>query len=182
MKLYFSDISQEGQPQNESRLSLGGYCSSTMVPSGQLNALFSEVSTYTLEKNRKEYIFLVIKNEFENVVKHPQLWIEKDDSHICNFKFAIVEPMPSGEFESTQSPFNKPLYAEFYTANGIEDAIEMSPIDPGDMLGLWIERSIDSENPQVKNRNNCDYLYENYDLEVDTVEKVSLKIEWVWML
>lgn len=180
MKLYFSDISQEGQPQSESRLSLGGYCSSTLVPSGQLNALFSEVSTYTLEKNRSEYIFIVIKNEFENVVKNPLLWIEKENSHICNFKFAIVEPMPSGEFESTQSPFNKPLYAEFYTADGKEDAIELPSLNQGDILGLWIERSIDSENPQVKNRNNCEYLYKNYDIENDKIESVLLKISWQW--
>lgn len=178
LRLYYSVISSANQPQPDSRFSLGGFISNSPVSSGQLNAIFDDVSIYSLIQNRKTYLCLIIRNDGDSETIDAELWIERFEEAICKFEFALAQPNSKGEFEAVATIFSKPIYGEFEKANGKEDSITLPDLKPGEMIGLWIERSIDMENEFIKNRNNCDFLYENKDKELSTIESVALKIFW----
>lgn len=178
MKLYFSNIAQADQPQPSSRFSLGGFISSSPVSSGKINSIFQDVSQYTIEKDRKEYIFLILKNTLEQEVTNVQLWLEQEEDAQCKFRFGLSRANSKGEFEAIPDTYSKPMYAEFSTANGITDSIQLPDMNVGDTIGIWIERSINQESEEIKNRNDCDWLYEHKDDKKNIIETNQFKISW----
>lgn len=179
MKLYFSIISQEGQPQTQSKLSLGGFCSSSLVSSGALNSIFSDVSTYTIEKRRKEYVCLILKNDTGQVAKDIEIWINQNANDQCKFRIGLASSNIKGEFEAVPNPFSKPMYTEFNSADGQNDSIAIPDMQDEDKIGIWIERSINEESDEISKRNDCDWLYANKDVKKATVETIELKISWL---
>ena len=177
MKLFYSIISQKDQPQEDPLYSLGGFCSSTAVPSGKLNSLFGTLSERTIEKNESQYVCLILKNVFSTKVSGAALWIDSDVNNQGLFKVALVSTV-EGEFESTTNSFSRPLYAEFNSADGEGDSISLPDMNPRDELGIWLERTINVDLEEVQKRNDPDFLFLNKDTSLDTVEKLDLKIQW----
>jgi hypothetical protein len=177
MKLFYSIISQKDQPQDDPLYSLGGFCSSTPIPSGKVNSLFGTISERTIDKRESQYICLILRNTFLTAVTGAALWLVSDITNQGLFKVALALPL-NGEFESVTSSFSRPLYAEFNSADGSEDSIALPNMEPGAELAVWLERTINLELEEVKKRNDPDFLFLNKDIELDTVEKLNLKIQW----
>lgn len=181
MELYYTVSSQPGVAQSKPVLSLGGFISSSKVPNGSLGNLFDEVSPYTLQNPKAEYIGLILKNTLKPV-RSMSMWVKAFPENICKFKIAPVELTENDEMELVPSVNSKPLYAEFEETsetNKIDLTFE-EPFAVGAMLGLWIERTVDMSSDQVVNRNNCQYLYQMFKegQKWPTQEEVELKIEF----
>lgn len=179
MKLFYTVISGQDAQQSSPSLSLGGFKSSSVVPNDSYNSLFSDISSYSIQKNLVEYIGLILQNTFQTGVTNISLWIPEVKSNICKIRLAIVELTPEGEMEAIPTINSKPVYAEFYeTSEDNKFQIEDFVLQPEGMLGLWLERSFNEESEEFLMRNNCDYLYSNIDNKKNTSEKVSLKINF----
>ena len=63
LQIYYTISSGLGDVQKQPSLSLGGYKSSTIVKNAEYNNIFGEISIYTMLKNLKEYIGLILVNE-----------------------------------------------------------------------------------------------------------------------
>lgn len=182
MELFYTVVSQEGLVQSKPELSLGGFCSGSKVPNGSLGNLFSEISAYFMQNPKAEYIGLILKNTFAESVKNLKFWMNVPENSICNFRIAIVELNSNGQMEHIPSVNSKPFYADFEVTSET-DKIEIESEEPfasGQMLGIWIERTLNMDSDQVKNRNNCDVLFEMFEKNQKwpTEENVSLNVDF----
>ena len=181
MEFYYTVTSQEGAIQSKPELSLGGFCSSSKVPNDTLDNLFSEVSAYSLQNPKKEYIGIILKNTLKPI-SSLSFWTDALGNNLCKFRLSIVELTDGGQMEMVPSVNSKPLYAEFYEATE-QDPIELAfeePFEVGAMLGVWVERSIDVQSDEYAKRNNCDFLYQMFVKKETwpTQEGVDLKVEF----
>jgi hypothetical protein len=177
MKLFYSIISQKGQPQGDSMFSLGGFCSSTQVSSSQLNSLFGNITQITIERNQPQYVCIILKNTFLTTVVSPILWIESELTNQGKYRIGISESI-QGEFESVENIFSRPLYAEFEDVTGLENALELPSLESGKELAIWIERRVDTENEEIKHRQDADYLFSKFPQQLESLETLNLKIKW----
>ena len=179
MNLFYSIISLEDQPQADPLMSLGGFVSSSQVPSGRTNALFSTISSYTIQQGREQYVCLILRNTTKKTASGIKFWFQFDPSqaYICKYRVAFTEAVDR-EFESTPDPFSKPVYAQFESCNGIDEAMALPDLEPDEMIGIWVERSIDKTSEELSNRNNCEWLFENRDREIETEETLDIKIDF----
>ena len=182
MELFYTVSSQQDAIQNKPELSLGGYCSGSKVPNGSLSNLFSEISSYAMQNPKAEYIGLVLKNTTDTPISELSFWMNVPEDSICKFRIAIVEMSKNGLMETIPSVNSKPLYAEFYETSET-DKIELSlqeAIPVGGGIGIWIERTLNMESDQIKNRNNCDYLFKMFEKNEKwpTEETIQLKISF----
>lgn len=181
MELFYTVSSQEGNVQSKPTNSLGGFCSSSKVPNGSLENLFSEISVYGLQNPQAEYIGLILKNTWGQVTSL-SFWMNVPGNSMCKFKIAVVSLTENGEMEMIPSVNSKPLYAEFEETsqqNPLVLTLE-EPFEKGQMLGLWLERTINTEVPEVKDRNNCEILYQMFKNNQSWTkeETVSLNIDF----
>lgn len=180
MKLFYTVTSKEDNIQSKPELSLGGFCSGSEVSNGSFGNLFSEISPYFMQNPKAEYIGLVLKNIFANGVRNLRFWMNVPNDSICNFRIAVVGLDSNNQMEMVPSVNSKPLFAEFEVTSE-NDPIEIENIlNSGQMLGIWIERTLNMDSVQVKERNNCDYLFGMFERKESwpTDEMVSLIIDF----
>lgn len=118
-------------PQTDANKSLGGYISSTPVPNSALNSLFDLISSYTLEKKRKETIAIGLINKFDYIVNDVEIKIVTDDRHEAIFKVAAVKVADDFSFEHIANRYQEPLLADFYDASFYRTAVEITINNPG---------------------------------------------------
>lgn len=182
MELYYTVVSQQGATQSKPSMSLGGFQSSSLVPNAALGNLFDELSSYSLQNPQPEYIGLILKNTWGTVL-NLSMWIEAPVNSLCKYRLAPVELTDNGEMELIPSMNSKPMYAEFEETSIDNKLILSLPEEgflQGQMLGLWIERSINKCSNEFLKRNDCDTLYQMFQegIQWDTEEEVELKIEF----
>lgn len=181
MRLFYTVSSEENKTQKDPLLSLGGFRSSSMVPNDAFNALFGDISEYSIQKGLPEYIGLILQNTFNTAVENISLWIPKSKTRYCKFRLAVVELLPTNEMETISTINSKPLQAEFYECSEDDKfSLQGVVLKPGEGIGLWIERLLDIESENLQLRNNCFHLYENFDKE-DVVETGELKLEFEYV-
>ena len=169
----------EGQTQNDPSFSLGGFCSSSQVPSSSNGAFFSSISEYTIDKNKPQYICLCLKNTFSHSVKNILFYFDYDDEQFYQCKYRVGFSLPAGrQFEWVNSIYAKPVYVEFDTADGMNDAISLPDMNPNDIIGIWIERQINQECPEIAGRKDPDWLLENFGRERRKDEHFDIKISF----
>lgn len=178
MQLLYTNTIQQSSPQKNPSESLGGYPSTSTVPSGIQGAIFSELSNLDIEKDRKNYIAIILKNESEVTATEISFWVEPQETSLCKYKVGIQGLNSSNQLEIIESTFSKPYYVEFDSVDGQENAISIPNMEAGDMLGIWIERSVNQELESIKERNNPQYLYDHKDDTSLEVEGFSLKINY----
>jgi hypothetical protein len=169
----------ENQPQNDPLYSLGGYCSSTAVPSGMDENLFSLISSLTIETDKPTYICVVLKNTLDVEVSNVEIYLDSDDfeSMWSKYYVAIAEPLER-QFEHINGIYERPKYAEFENVDGESQKITIAYMQPGEMFGLWIERSINQNAEEIENRNNCKWLFDHRNDKKKTRENVDLVINF----
>ncbi len=178
MRLYYTTTSRVDTPQQKANQSLGGFKSSSLVPNSSFGSLFSDISSLFIERDLPEYIGIILINELESECTDIKLWINRDIDSICKYKVSVVELNSRNEMEMLPSINSKPLYAEFYDANSIDNAINIPPMLPNEQYGIWIERSLDKESSNYVNRGNCEVLYNNPNIFDNKIEEFEVKIQF----
>lgn len=183
MKLFYTVVSKEGAEQSKPSLSLGGFCSASEVQNGALEALFTDVSPYTLQKDQEtiEYIGLILKNTFDQPVKGLSFWFNQSKDALGKFSLAVVELNDNGEMEHIPSVNTRPMYADFVVPVQ-DDKLELEGVmNPGTMLGLWLCRTIDNTTASAKQMTDCNHLFEvwkNGQENTSTTEVIELKVDF----
>ena len=189
MKLYYTSITGESQIQNNPQLSLGGYKAASPLPNDAFDNMFSEISQFMLSKiPEDEFIALVLKNETGAEADNLWLWFSYPDGCYSKYLVAAVDMTVDAngvlQMEHVPNRTSKPLYADFYEANGQANAVEIGTVPINGMVGIWIQRTlVDGLADSVQAENN---LYQtdpnNSDLVVPVVpdkqDAVSIHMEW----
>jgi hypothetical protein len=148
MKLYYTTPTAQDQIQTDPRLSLGGYKSASPVPNDAFDNLFTEISQFMLSKGNAEteYIGLILKNETAYNIQGLRFWFDYQADPYSQLQVAAVNLTSDTngvlKMEHVPTRNSKPLYADFYPANGVDNAVEIGDLEVGEMMGLWFCRSL----------------------------------------
>jgi len=187
MYLYYTNPTEPEVEQSKSQLSLGGYKSSIRVDSGKINNLFSDITPMSVSNyNQNRYVGLVLKNELGSDKTALKLWFDFPENCYSLFKIAAVDMVldsnNSLQMEHIQTVSSKPLYADFYEADGELNAVDLGDLANGEQIGLWIEMSLlidtikDSYSNVYKQDPNNSYRY--LEVEKETLDDIGLHISW----
>lgn len=127
-------------PQTDTAKSLGGYVSSTPVPNGELNALFDLISSYTLEKRKRETIALGLVNKLSQAVTNVTLKIVVDKENLATFRIAAVALNNSMAMEKIANRYAEPMSAEFHNADFQRASVDIeitNPASAGEEIALY---------------------------------------------
>lgn len=133
-------VKSEVAPQNDASKSLGGYVSSTPVSSGEVNALFDLISSYTLEKRKRETIALGLVNKLPQAVTNVILKIVVDKENLATFRVAAVALNNSMAMEKIANRYAEPMSAEFHNADFQRASVDIEIINPasaGEEIALY---------------------------------------------
>lgn len=112
-----SIVKSEDSPQTDPMESLGGYVSSTVVPNASLNALFDQISSYTLEKRQKETVAIALVNKYDYAVSNVQLKIVAGSNNVAKFRVAAVAiDSDTYQMEKIANRYSEPMNATFHDA------------------------------------------------------------------
>ncbi len=187
MKLYYTVASQPEDKQVKSQLSLGGYKSASLLPSGAFGAMFSEISMYTVKNgNSNRYMGLVLVNNQPTAVKNIELWFTYPVNCYSTLRVAAVDMVVDAEgglmMEHVPSDMSKPVYAEFVEAGCEVDRVNVGDLPLGGQLGIWIERELNL--PLIKEDQNKIYEksvsdpYRYNEVELAKEDLIELGISW----
>ena len=126
--------------QTDPAKSLGGYISSTLVPNGELNALFDLISSHTLEKKKKETIALALVNKLDKAVNNVTLKVVVGNENLATFRVAAVKPDSSLAMEHIANRYAEPLAADFYSADFQRASVDIeitNPASVGEEIALY---------------------------------------------
>jgi hypothetical protein len=190
MKLYYTNSVNQDQIQNDPRLSLGGYKALSPLPNDAFDNLFGEISQFLLSKDipEDEYVGLVLKNETGVAVENLWLWFEFPVGSYSKFLVAAVDLVADANgvlaMEHIPTKNSKPIYADFYEANGINNAVSLGSVEIDGMLGLWISRQLIADLASLVQSDANLYTTDpnNSDLVIPVVptkqDSISIKLVW----
>jgi len=187
MKLYYTVSSKENDVQNKPSLSLGGYKSITALPNSEFGNLFGDISMYTVKNNNQnQYVGLILQNETGKIVQDINVYFVFPNTCYSNLRIAAVDLIKDSHdeyfMERVSTINSKPLYAEFFEANGEENTQNVGDLPINGKLGLWIERAFDLDTIK-KDQNNIYEVdpsdpYHYLPLELSKEDDISIVISW----
>lgn len=185
IKIYYTTPEREGVEQIRPMLSLGGYRASNTVPNDEFGNLFGEITKLSVDKNKDEYRALVLKNEGSDPLVNVKLWFTYPEKSYSKFLIAAVQ-MSADEnnelvMEHVNTIYSRPMYAEFFEANGEIDAVTIGNMSVGAQVGIWLKRVLNIDVITEDQNSNLQYdeqtkLYKEIPLE--TSETIGLVIDW----
>lgn len=104
-------------PQTDISKSLGGYISSSIVPNGNMNALFDLISLNTLKNKPRETIAIALINKFEHAVSNIEIKMVTRKDAIGKFKVAAVNVSDDYLMEHIDNRYSEPIQAEFHNVD-----------------------------------------------------------------
>lgn len=185
IKIYYTTPEKEGAEQIRPTLSLGGFRASNSVLNDEFGNLFGEITPLTIDKNKEEYRALIIKNVGESTLTNVRLWFEVPEDNYAKIELAAVTLNEDAEgqkyMEHVDTIFSRPLYAEFSSVDGEENAATIGELLPGASVGLWLRRSllIEKISEELKKkfvRNIDKKIYE--EIALNDSETIGLVIDW----
>jgi hypothetical protein len=177
MNLYYTSVTAQDAVQADPRLSLGGYKSASPVPNNSFDNLFGEITQFLLSKTipEDEYIGVILKNETAAAVENLWLWFDYGTNPYSKILVAAVDLAADSagvlKMEHIPNRISKPIYADFYEADGIENAVSLGNLAVGGMLGLWFCRQL-IENLATTIQEDSD-LYETDPLHPNMVRAIT---------
>lgn len=178
LKLYYSGPRQYLGTQSKPNQSLGGFPSVTPVPNSQQGSLFSAITSYTKQNEIIEVIGLILKNEDDHDVEDLQFYFDLPENPIASFEIAAVALQLNSKnqyyMEELSNPQSLPYYSEFHQANGLENAVSLGNLQAGQMLGLWIKRTVSFS---IK---TDDELWDDYLNNVTLVNKEDIGLRFIY--
>lgn len=174
MKLYYTGAKIYLTAQINKEKSLGGFPSITPIPNSQLGNLFSNISSYTLQNEIMSVIGVVLKNETGLDLSNVSFYFNLPEVVVGEYQIAAVNLSidSNGRYymEEIGNSNSLPYYATFYSANGVENAIDLGPIQSNGMLGLWIKRIV------TFNSKTDDQLWEDFINGVQDINKENITL------
>lgn len=180
MNLYYTNVAYADQAQNRPDLSLGGFKSSSMVPSADYNNLFGDVSVYSVQTKKDEYICLMLRNDLDVDVTGVKLYINYPENPTFTIQVGAVSPNLDGQVERIQTPYQRPMYAQFYDATGVDNAVALGDLTKTSMLGLWFKKTINVDNIKAQQTDQVlvDYFTANNTNPPTTIQDIDIVISW----
>lgn len=137
MKLLFSGATHLQAAQPDRNKSLGGYMSSTPIPNGKINALFSPISLYAQKNASVEVIGIFLLNDTNAAITGitlQQIYEEKlgIKDNQAKFEWGIVEPNSEFQIEMIGSRDAEPFYADFFEPETIRESCILKLIQAAD--------------------------------------------------
>lgn len=176
--LYYTGAEQLNSIQKEVRLSLGGYPSNTKIPNGSLASIFSDISSYTKNKNTTETICIAIKNEFSETLKNFSLYceVESEDYEIfAAFVNPSLDKCGNIIFEKLDTNESVPYYAEFNNITGLSNEINIGDFEANTYKGLFLQRKLKNINKSLTSCKAIDYQQQN---DNESVENINFLFQW----
>ncbi len=175
MRFLYSGATAYLLPQNNPSLSLGGYVSSSIVPNGRLNGLFSDGSHKSAKFGSVETKALILENETGSTANDITFGYQYSIDPDFKIEVAIVTLSNNQTMEQLQSIRDTPYYGTFHEANvdpdnDIDNRLSLGDMTAGMRLGIWIRRTQFKHNDEIPT-----------DFSVITdqiVDSVSFKLEW----
>ena len=143
MKLYYTSVIELDRIQDRPDLSLGGFKSITPVPNASFSNLFSDISSYSIYSDREEYIGIILKNETGADVRNVKFYFDYPEGCQKILEVAATDLNAEGMMEIIGTCYSRPLYSEFYAADGVANAVELGDIADEGMIGLWFKKIVD---------------------------------------
>ena len=172
-------VKSEVAPQNDAGKSLGGYVSSTPVSSGEVNALFDLISSYTLAKRKRETIALGLVNKLPQAVTNVTLKIVVDKENLATFRVAAVALNNSMAMEKIANRYAEPMSAEFHNADFQRASVDIeitNPASVGEEIALYpFNISFDVSESGIEGTWNAFENASSNDSDYD-VERISEKV------
>lgn len=145
MKLYYTTSAGTGALQADPRLSLGGFMASNTVLNDDFGNLFGEITPTTINKNRAEYIAIMMQNETTDDLENVELWfVHPEDSYSKMTVAGVIPAMNAdGEYEMERIPnkYSKPYTGDFEEAT-VDTKYVIGDMEAGTVIGLWIKREL----------------------------------------
>lgn len=169
--LYYTGAKSYLQQQSEITKSLGGFISNTLIPKDILNNLFSDITNFSLKKNKTETKCIAIKNNSQAIINNINISAIFDVDNICEYEFAFIQPTQDAcgnyMFELLTDSEQLPYYAIF---TDLSTSQVIPSINANEYLGLFIKRKIKQsviENPclsieQLLNSTKEEFLQLNF--------------------
>ena len=185
MRLYYTTTADPLTPQNKKNVSLGGYQSSTVIPNDELNNLFGDITPFGLNRNKAQYIGIMLKNETGGDLTDIMFHFNYPENCYYKLEIAAITPTLDSEgnyvIEHIDTQYSKPYTATFVEANGSDNAVNLGNLANNGLLGLFIKRTFDIS---AVNEDYSDYiskpsgsdLYEQKDL--GTEDSIDMVFEW----
>ena len=185
MRLYYT-ASQAEERQAKLSLSIGGYKSAVPVSNDVFGNMFSDITMYTVRMGiLKSFLALVLKNETAASVD-ANIWVVVPSDCYSKYKLSTVDMA----IDSDGNPFMervshngaRPLYAEFESADGELNKLNIGTIAAGECVGLWVERELDLD--IIKDDQNKIYEkdstnpYRYVELELAKSDSIEFHIEF----
>lgn len=138
MKLLFSGATNFKVPQTEANKSLGGFMSSSSVPNGKINALFSDISGYDLKEKNSNTIAIFFYNDGTTDINNLSLEMIYQNKlgvpvNYADFEFSITEMSATGSIELIGSIFEEPFYANWFTPESRYEDCRIELKTPGNV-------------------------------------------------
>ena len=150
MTFYYSGAKIFQGVQQNPDLSLGGYLSSTPVPSGRMNNLFGDISIYSGQNLTTETKAIILKNTLgvttSNITLGFKYPIDNKLPLIFKLQMAVTQLDSTSQFmESIASSRDLPLNAVFYEnsiADTTDNSLALNDMLSGAVYGIWVQRII----------------------------------------
>ena len=146
-------------PQTDVSKSLGGYISSSMVPNGNVNALFDTISLSTLKNKPKETIAIALVNKFENVVSNVEIKMVTKKDAIGKFKIAAVNVSEDYLMEHIENRYSEPIQAEFHDVDFYRARVVAKIVNhaiPGEVISFQpFDVTVEVEKPELEETMNA---------------------------
>ena len=181
MQLFYTTSADFNALQVEPHKSTGGYKSSTNAKNDDFDNLFGEISCYTINQNRDEYIAFMLVNTTGQIATNVQLWLEgpvDPDVAYSNIQVAAVVPTTDNEsrpiIERTRDRYTRPFVGEFVAAP-VGNKLVIGDLAVAASMGLWFRRILDinaintdQSNLYERNPNNTNIYQEITKGQSDT--------------
>lgn len=146
LKLYYTTTKGEDELQPKFDRSLGGYKSSSLVKNDEFDNFFAEISNYTIaQNNQNQYIGLILKNEGA-IKTNILLYFGYPTGVYSKIYVAAVDLTDDADsvkfMENVPTLHSSPVYAEFYEADGVGNAVNLGDLAANEMMGIWFKREI----------------------------------------
>lgn len=183
MKLYYTVSSGYLNSQTNFVNSLGGYPSSTEVPNDIFDNLFDELSLLEVKDAKTQYKAIVLKNDSDKKISNVELWFDFSEENVCRYQIGAILLSEDNEYlmEQIPSTYSKPYSIQFVDAT-VDDKAVVGTLQPGQMIGLWLSRTIDKEKAITEYNNVAEpdpnHLSRYRAIEKQTQETVNLCLTW----
>jgi hypothetical protein len=180
MLLFYTGSDTPQGVQKLSEKSLGGYISSTIVPNGILNNLFSTFTKSDVDSKRNQTRVIALTNLTSAPIPNISLYTSIPNGSFVDIKLGVSEPFfdkcGNPNFEKLDTEEASPYYTTYGSYTSISPLVFAGPLDVGASIAIFIQRLPDYDNIP----NFCDSTIPSVDMaeRIETYEAMDKEAQW----